>query len=64
MATSPGPRGGSSVLEIAKTVFLFKALTSKEASHYSFNDNFDTKNGITNKELNKQLLEIIKSIDL
>jgi hypothetical protein len=24
----------SSVLEIAKTVFLFKALTSKEASHY------------------------------
>jgi hypothetical protein len=29
----------------------------------SFNDNFDTKNGITNKELNNQL-EIIKSIDL
>jgi hypothetical protein len=61
MATSPGPRGGSSVLEIAKTVF--KALTSKEASHYLVLIIL-IKNGITNKELNNQLLEIIKSIDL
>jgi chromate reductase len=30
----------------------------------SFNDNFDSNNGITNKELNNQLFEIIKSIDL
>jgi hypothetical protein len=39
----------------------FKALTSRKLLTTSFND---TKNGITNKELNKQLLEIIKSIDL
>jgi hypothetical protein len=61
MATSPGPRGGSSVLEIAKTSSFHNV---KGSFSPSFNDNFDTKNGITNKELNNQLLEIIKSIDL
>jgi NAD(P)H-dependent FMN reductase len=65
MATSPGPRGGSSVLEIAKNRLPFQGANVKGSfSLPSFNDNFDTKNGITNKELDKQLLEIIKSIDL
>jgi hypothetical protein len=41
----------------------FQGANVKGSFSPSFNDNFDTKNGIT-KELNKQLLEIIKSIDL
>jgi hypothetical protein len=62
MATSPGPRGGSSVLEIAKNRLPFQGANVKGSfSLPSFNDN-DTKNGITNKELDKQLL--VKSIDL
>jgi chromate reductase len=65
MATSPGPRGGSSVLEIAKNRLPYQGANVKGSfSLPSFNDNFDSNNGITNKELNNQLFEIIKSIDL
>jgi hypothetical protein len=58
MATSPGPRGGSSVLEIAKNRFPFKSRCQRKLSLPSFNEIL-MQNGITNEELNNQLLEII-----
>ena len=65
LATSPGPRGGSSVLEIVKNRFPFQGAVVKGSfSLPSFNENFDAKNGIINEELNNQLLEIINSIEL
>lgn len=65
LATSPGPRGGSSVLEIAKNRFPFQGAVVKGSfSLPNFNDNFNATNGIINTDLKNQLLEIIKSIDL
>jgi chromate reductase len=65
MATSPGPRGGSTVLETAKNRFPFQGAVLKGSfSLPSFNDNFDEKDGITNEDLNNQLLEIVNSITL
>lgn len=65
LATSPGPRGGSSVLEIAKNRFPFQGAVVKGSfSLPSFNDNFDAEKGITNENLKNQLLEIISSIEL
>lgn len=65
LATSPGARGGSSVLDIATKRFPFQGGILKGSfSLPSFNDNFDTKKGITNEELKNQLLEIINSIEL
>lgn len=65
LATSPGPRGGSSVLEIAKNRFPFQGAVVKGSfSLPSFNDNFDAEKGITNEDLKIQLLEIISSIEL
>ena len=62
MATSPGARGGASVLEIAKNNFpRFTADIKAVFSLPSFNDNFDVENGrISNEELNNQLKEIVK----
>ncbi len=56
MATSPGARGGATVLEIAKGRFPFMGGNIiADFSLPSFNDNFvDGK--ITNEEINKQLL--------
>ncbi|REH01823.1 NADPH-dependent FMN reductase [Flavobacterium aquicola] len=64
MATSPGARGGASVLEIAKNNFpRFNAEIKAVFSLPSFNDNFDVERGkISNEELNNQLKEIIKNI--
>jgi chromate reductase len=63
LATSPGPRGGSTVLEIAKNRFPFQGADLKGSfSLPNFNENFDLKQGITNPELKNQLLEIINSI--
>jgi hypothetical protein len=63
LATSPGIRGGSSVLEIANKRFPFQGgIVKGSFSLPSFNDNFDDKDGIKNPELKKQLLEIIHSI--
>ena len=65
LATSPGPRGGSSVLEIAKNRFPYQG--GKVVGSFSlpsFNDNFDAEIGITNAELKNQLMEIIASIEL
>jgi len=63
LATSPGPRGGSTVLEIAKNRFPFQGADLKGSfSLPNFNENFDAEQGITNPELKNQLLEIINSI--
>lgn len=58
LATSPGARGGSTVLEIAKARFPFQGADVKASfSVPSFNDNFDDSKGITNLELLKILKE-------
>lgn len=61
MATSPGARGGASVLEIAKNNFpRFNAEIKAVFSLPSFNDNFDVEaNVISNAELDNQLKEIV-----
>ena len=64
LATSPGLRGGNSVLEIAKNRFPFQGAVVKGSfSLPSFNDNFDIEKGIVNPELKSQLLEIVNSIE-
>jgi len=55
MATSPGGRGGISVLETAKNTFpRMGATIIADFSLPSFYDNF-SENGITNEELNAEL---------
>ncbi|MFV8323391.1 NADPH-dependent FMN reductase [Flavobacterium sp. LS2R12] len=63
MATSPGARGGASVLEIAKKAFPFYGGNVKATfSLPSFEANFDVVNGkISNPELDNHLKEIIKN---
>ena len=65
MATSPGARGGSNVLAVAKNAFPFYGGTIKETfSLPSFDDNFDTKVGkISNDELDKKLRDIVKNFN-
>lgn len=62
MATSPGGRGGATVLEIAKNAFpRYGADLKATFSLPNFDDNFDIEKGqITNPELDSQLKEIIK----
>lgn len=65
IATSPGPRGGSTVLEIAKNRFPFQGGNVKGSfSLPNFNENFDIEKGITNITLKNQLNEIIESITI
>ena len=65
MATSPGARGGQSVLEIAKDRFpRHDAILVGTFSLPSFYENFDKVNGIINDDLKNELLEIVNSIDL
>jgi len=60
MATSPGARGGQSVLEIAKDRFpRHKANIIATFSLPSFNDNF-SNDGITNTTLNSEFNNAIK----
>jgi NAD(P)H-dependent FMN reductase len=62
LATSPGARGGASVLEIAKNAFPRYGATIKATfSLPNFDDNFDVENGlIKNLEYDAQLKEIVK----
>lgn len=64
MATSPGGRGGASVLEIAKNAFpRYGAIVKATFSLPSFNDNFDVEKGeISNEELDNQLKGIVKGV--
>lgn len=61
MATSPGARGGASVLEIAKNAFpRYGANIKATFSLPSFDINFDIEKGeISNLELRKELQKII-----
>ena len=61
MASSPGPRGGKSVLEIAQNNLPRSGAQVKATfSLPSFNDNFDiVKNVISNIKLDAQLKQII-----
>ena len=63
MATSPGGRGGASVLEMATKAFPFYGANVKATfSLPSFNDNFDIeKEIISNLELNNQLEVIVNN---
>jgi NAD(P)H-dependent FMN reductase len=63
MATSPGARGGASVLNIAKTTLPFYgAKVIDTFSLPSFRQNFDEANGITNAELALELKAKIEKI--
>jgi NAD(P)H-dependent FMN reductase len=66
LATSPGARGGMSVLEIAKNAFpRYGAIIKNTFSLPSFNDNFDVVNGkISNEELDNQLKEIVNGFQV
>ncbi|MBK9223518.1 MAG: NAD(P)H-dependent oxidoreductase [Flavobacterium sp.] len=65
LATSPGARGGSSVLDIATKRFPFQGAEVKGSfSLPTFYENFDVVNGIINPELKNQLIEIINSIEI
>ncbi|MBF7090334.1 NAD(P)H-dependent oxidoreductase [Flavobacterium sp. ALJ2] len=63
LATSPGARGGASVLEIATKLFpRYGAEIKASFSLPSFNANFDVEKGeISNRELKEQLEALIKS---
>ena len=65
MATSPGMRGGTNVLEIAKNAFPFYGGNIKATfSLPSFDANFDINMGtISNAELDMQLKEIVKNFN-
>lgn len=61
LSTSPGARGGATVLEIA-TNKLSRMTTGHTTSFSlpSFKENFDVLNGITNKELKKEFDNTVK----
>ena len=63
MATSPGARGGKSVLEIAQNSFpRYGGVIKASFSLPLFGDNFDTEtNIISNPEFDKQLKEIVNN---
>ncbi|WP_337964959.1 NAD(P)H-dependent oxidoreductase [uncultured Flavobacterium sp.] len=63
LATSPGPRGGASVLEIANNALpRYGAQIKATYSLPTFNANFNLEeNKISNTELDKELKDIIKS---
>lgn len=64
MATSPGGRGGASVLGIAQNLFpRYGGNIKASFSLPSFNDNFDLEAGkISNAELDAQLKSIVKQV--
>jgi len=64
LATSPGARGGSSVLETATKRFPFNGgVVVSTFSLPSFHQNFKDGMGITNENLKNQLQEVIKKIE-
>ena len=64
LSTSPGPRGGATVLEIAKNRFPFQgAIVKGSFSLPSFHQNFEAEKGIINNEFKNQLNEIINAIE-
>jgi chromate reductase len=62
LATSPGARGGATVLEAAKTTFPFLGAELKATfSLPSFHNNFSPENGINDPELAAGLATAIKN---
>ncbi|MEN2400091.1 NAD(P)H-dependent oxidoreductase [Flavobacterium sp. MC2016-06] len=63
LATSPGPRGGATVLEIARNAFpRYGGEIKASFSLPSFNANFDAEKGeISNTELKTDLVNLINS---
>lgn len=65
LATSPGGRGGASVLELANKLFPFHgALIQDSFSLPKFDENFDDQLGIKNPELLHQFNTIVQKINL
>ncbi len=65
LATSPGKRGASSVLESGRTIFPFHGAQIQGVfSLPSYNENFNEQNGIINIELKENLLKIIHSLPI
>lgn len=63
VSTSPGPRGGLSVLEATKARFPFdKGNIIADFSLPNFGENFDEEKGITNEEKKQELVEKITEI--
>lgn len=63
MATSPGKRGGASVLESGKTIFPFHgALIKGTFSLPLFNENFKEGKGIINPEYDQKLKDLVKAV--
>jgi chromate reductase len=63
MATSPGRRGGASVLESGKTIFPFHGAVIKGTfSLPLFHENFVEGQGIINPELDQKLKEVVETI--
>ena len=63
MATSPGARGGATVLEGAKNYFPYMGATVKATfSLPNFHKNFNDEEGITNEDFKKQLVAIIENL--
>ena len=63
LATSPGARGGMTVLESAKALFAYQGATVLNSfSLPSFNQNFDSEKGIVNPELLSSLETILSDL--
>ncbi len=63
LATSPGPRGGLTVLDMAKSRFPYHAANIIGSFVLpSFNKNFDNEKGIIDKSLKMQLQHILNQI--
>ncbi len=64
MSTSTGPRGGATVLEIAKNRFPFQGANVQGSFILpNFNENFDSEIGIIDENLKQKLIDIIKGIE-
>ena len=64
LATSPGARGGATVLAAAvASAPFFNGDVKASLAIPSFNENFDTANGkLSNKELNQKLMQAIQAL--
>ncbi len=63
LSTSPGPRGGATVMEAAKATF--PRMGAKLLAHFSlpsFYENFDAESGITDKALADSFSEAVASL--
>jgi chromate reductase, NAD(P)H dehydrogenase (quinone) len=64
LSTSTGPRGGATVLEIAKNRFPFQG--GNVVGNFAlprFNDNFEEGKGIINEDLKQDLKEIMNQVN-